>query len=351
MFWRGVMRWICVAAGPDGDVGAGAAIDVDGRGFLEEPDPHLETEVVGGQCADRANVGGIERVVRIQQAAGMDGERGVGAALGEAKHRIAGHLVHEADAAAAHDAALVVEPDARADIDVFRLFHLHIHEARNAAAVFDRVFLEAAFAGLVADRAIERVVDEQKLHHALAAFFHDFAGGADAHVFRNRIGAGDHRAGDPADVFVAVFVPLGFLAGCGAGRHAHLDEAHPAVSGGAQLRVVTIVGNDGAGCPAGLDHPRALGKLVPNAVDLDVDHAFFGRKVFRQCQFRSCRRCVAHGFKRKPDAVVSSSGGVRRDYVGTFRTGQACFPKKFRDFPFLEIPCRTDSGSIPVISP
>ena len=305
-----------VAAGPDGDVGAGAAVHVDGRGFLEEPDAHLEAEVVGGQRADRADVGGVERVVGIQQAVRMDGERGVGAALGEAEHRIAGDFVHEADAAAAHDAALVVEPDARADIDVFRLFHLHVHEARNAAAVLDGLFLEAAFAGLVADRAIERVVDEEEFHHALAAFFDEFAGGADAHVFGNRVGAGDDRARHPADGFVAVFVPLRLLAGRGAGRHAHLHEAHPAVSGRTELRMVTIVGNDGSRLAAGLDHPCAFGKLVPDAVDLDVDHAFFGRKVFGQCQFRSRRRCVAHGFKEKPDAVLNI---VRRGRAGLCR--------------------------------
>ena len=216
--------------GPDRDVGAGAAIHVDARGFFEEPNAHLEAEVVGCQRADRADVGGVERVVRVEQAVRVNGEGGVGAALGEAEHRVAGDFVHEADAAAAHDAALVVEADSRADLDVFRLFHLHVHEARDAAAVLDGLFLKAAFAGLVANRAVERVIDEEEFHDALAALFDQLAGGADAHVFADGVGAGNDGAGDPADDFVAVLVALRLLAGGGAGRHAHLHEAHPAIS-------------------------------------------------------------------------------------------------------------------------
>lgn len=48
-----------VFASPHRDVGAGAAVDVDGFGFLEEPDAHLEAEIVGGQGSHGADVGGV----------------------------------------------------------------------------------------------------------------------------------------------------------------------------------------------------------------------------------------------------------------------------------------------------
>jgi len=163
--------------------------------------------------------------------------------------------------------------------------------------VFDRVFLESAFSGLVTDWAIERVIDEKEFHHALTAFFDQFAGGPEAHVFGHGIGTSNHRTGHPTDRDVAVFVVLRVLAGCRAGRHAHLNEAHPAAAGRAQFWMVAIMRDDGSGLFTGLDHPCALGKLVPSAVNLDVDHAFFGRKVFRQFQFRARRNCVAHGIK------------------------------------------------------
>ena len=300
-----------VAAGPDGDVGASAAVDIDARRFFEEPHAHLETEIIRCERADWADVGGVERVIRIEQTAGVDGEGRVGAALGETEDRIVGDLVHEADAAAAHDATLVIEADARADIDIFRLFHLHVDEARNAAAVADRVFLESAFAGLVADRAVKRVVDEEKFHHALSAFFHQFAGGADAHVFRDRVGAGDHRARHPADRLVAVFIALRLLAGRRARWHAGLHKAHAAVAGCGEFRVIAVMGHDAADAAACLNDPCAFGKLAPNAVDLYIDHAFFGSKVLGQFQFRSRRGCVAHGIEVGPGALCQNARPAR----------------------------------------
>ena len=56
--WSDAMDF--VFASPNGDVGASAAVDVDGFGFLKEPDAHLEAEIVGGQGSDWADVGGVE---------------------------------------------------------------------------------------------------------------------------------------------------------------------------------------------------------------------------------------------------------------------------------------------------
>ena len=93
------------------------------------------------------------------------------AAIQEAQHIVVGDFLHEPDAARAHDTAFVVEHDAFAEIHTLRLFHLLFDEAGLSLAEFDRKFLQAAFARLVANRTVERVVDEQKFHHALAAFF------------------------------------------------------------------------------------------------------------------------------------------------------------------------------------
>ncbi len=210
----------------------------------------------------------------------MDGQGGVGAALGEAKDRIGSDLVHEADAARAHDAALVVQADARADIDVFRLFHLHVDEARDAAAEANRLFLKTALARLIADRAVQGVVDQEKLHHAFAAFFDQLAGGADAHVFRDRIRAGDGGTWHPANFLKAVLIIGRLLTRGGATRHSHLDQAHPAVSWHCQLRMVTVIRHIHFDLSAGLDHPGAFGKFIPDTVDLDVYHPPLSGNVF-----------------------------------------------------------------------
>ena len=202
----------------------------------------------------------------------MDREGRVASAVGEAEHRIVGDLVGEANAAAAHDAALVVEPDAGTDIDVLWLLDLALAEAALALAVLDAVLLEAAFTGLVADGAIEGVIDEEELHHALPALLSEEGIGADAHVVCNGIGAGNGRTRHPADGLTTILVTLRLFTGFRPRRHAHLHEAHAAVAGRGELGVVAVMRHHFAHLTAGFDHPSALGKLMPLAVNLHIDH-------------------------------------------------------------------------------
>ena len=67
----------------------------------------------------------------------MNRELGVRATINEAKDGVINDLIHEADAAAAHDAAFVIEANAGADLHVLRLLDLHLFEARGSAAVID----------------------------------------------------------------------------------------------------------------------------------------------------------------------------------------------------------------------
>ena len=64
---------------------------------------------------------------------------------------------------------------------------LRLGEAGLAAAVAHRLVLQRALAALVADRAVERVVDEQELHHALLRLVGDR---------RGELGVDDHAVGD-----------------------------------------------------------------------------------------------------------------------------------------------------------
>src|SRR3546814_19323804 len=49
----------------------------------------------------------------------------------------------------------------------------------RAAAIGDRLVLQIALAALLADRAVERMVDEQKLHHPFARLLYHRAVGLD----------------------------------------------------------------------------------------------------------------------------------------------------------------------------
>ena len=75
----------------------------------------------------------------------------------------AGDLLAEAHAARAVDAARHVGGDQRTQVLV--LDHaLALVEARDVAAEADRQVLQLALPALVADRAVERMVDQQELH-------------------------------------------------------------------------------------------------------------------------------------------------------------------------------------------
>src|SRR5204862_143447 len=62
--------------------------------------------------------------------------------------------------------------------------------ARMSATIGDRLVLQVAFAALIADRAIERVVDEQKLHHPFARLLDHWRVGLD----RLALGGGQRAA-------------------------------------------------------------------------------------------------------------------------------------------------------------
>ena len=100
-------------------------------------------------------------------SAGKIGDLDAVAPVGEVDERLAGDLVGEAGAAGALDAALPVQEHERADLDRLGPVPLLLDEAALARPVRERLVLERALAALVADRAVERVVDEQELDDAL----------------------------------------------------------------------------------------------------------------------------------------------------------------------------------------
>ena len=93
----------------------------------------------------------------------------LGAAVPRDQLPVLGHLLGEAGAAVAEDAALAVEGDQRRHRD--RLVDRELREghARVPRPVPERQILERALAALVADRAIERMVDEDELERRLLA--------------------------------------------------------------------------------------------------------------------------------------------------------------------------------------
>ena len=136
----------------------------------------------------------------------------------------ASNFRHEADAARALDAPRHMRLDQWPKVFLIDGALVFI-VARAADAIGHGLILQVAFAALVADRAVERVVDKQEFHDALACLLDKRRAGVDA-IWVNRLSCRSqiidaHRArGD------------GF-------RHAiDLDQAHAAVAGNRQALMI-----------------------------------------------------------------------------------------------------------------
>src|SRR4029077_16058050 len=115
------------------------------------------------------------------------------------------------------------------------------------------------------------MVDQQKFHHALAALLRQRRIRAHAHSFSHILGAGNLRTWHPIDDRFAIGTELRFTVRADP-RHSHLDQTHSAIAGRTEFFVITIARHVGAYLRARFDHARALRKLIPRAIDLDVEH-------------------------------------------------------------------------------
>src|SRR5690606_359796 len=108
------------------------------------------------------------------------------AATDQAEFGNAGHFRGEAYTPRAMDAAVHDRLHQRADILVFD-GALVLVESRGINAEGHGLVLQVALAALVADRAIQRVVDEQELHHPFAGLLHHWRIGE--HLWQLAVGA------------------------------------------------------------------------------------------------------------------------------------------------------------------
>jgi hypothetical protein len=160
----------------------------------------------------------------------------------------AGDVLAEAHAARAVDAARHVGGHKRADVLV--LHHaLALIETRGVAAEAHGEVLQLALATLVADRAIQRVVDEQEFHRRLLRANGLGALRENLHAFADRRGAGRQRLR----------------------RLLHFDETHAAVGRDGEFVVVAETRHVRVLRVRDVDDHLAFLALAGLAVDFDVD--------------------------------------------------------------------------------
>src|SRR5690606_36798814 len=125
-----------------------------------------------GQRTDRTDLDGVAGEVRLERLARGRGRRGrlqvrglrradllLCAALQQVDERVTGDLLGEPGAALAQHAAFAVEQDLRGDPQRLGERALAVDEPGVGPAVCHRLVLQRALAALVADRAVQRVVD------------------------------------------------------------------------------------------------------------------------------------------------------------------------------------------------
>src|SRR5690606_23619305 len=185
----------------------------------------------------------------------------LGAAFHQVDERVTGDLRGEAGAAGALDAALPVQQDLRGQRDRLGEGPLDVDEPALALPVGQRLVLQRAFTALVADRAVQRVVDEQELHDTALSFLRHRRGqlGLDHHAVRDGDGAGGLRFGHAAPV-------------------AHVGDLHQALAAGTdrvEQRVVAEPRDLDAEQFGRPDQQGALGNLDFETVDGNGDEVLW----------------------------------------------------------------------------
>ena len=143
-----------------------AASSAHGRRAVELPRAGAVQEVLREQRTDRAEIHYVARP-RIREIVSLGfADEGAIAALGHIEHRLVGHIRHEADAARAQDAA--VRHIEHVTAEVFdRIEALRLPVAGVCASFSEGVVLKFALTRLIADRAVEWMIDQQELEHTL----------------------------------------------------------------------------------------------------------------------------------------------------------------------------------------
>ena len=201
----------------------------------------------------------------------MSSEHTVAAPIDKTEHVILCDFLAKTNAARAKNAALIVQRNARTELNILGFFDFVFEETRIGLAVLDAEFLEKAFAGLIANWAIERMIDEKKFHHTTPAFLDQRRHRPHAHPFGDILCAGNLRARHPVDNRFAIGAEIRLAIGAHF-REAHFDQAHSAIAGRRKFLVIAIARHIATGLLASFDQARAFWKLPPNAIDLDVEH-------------------------------------------------------------------------------
>ena len=214
---------------------------------LQLPGARRITERLGGQRAHRANINHVAGQFGIHRLANKGRNFGMHITVDHAQFHHAGHFLTETYATRAMDAAAhLFHRNEWANV-LMEYNVLFFGVARTALTITDRQILQLAFAALITDRAIQRMVNQQKLHHTLL--------GSDGHFgVRKHFHAIGDRCCTSRQRLRCFF---------------YLNQTHPAVGSDRQLLVITEVRNVDAQLAGSIHHGRTVSYLCLFAVDFN----------------------------------------------------------------------------------
>ena len=247
------------AARVDADGGADRVHHVDRLGLDQFPGTGREGVGLGRQRADRAEIDDVRLQLRRHRLFEIGGDLHVLAASRRTEFGDAGDFRREANAARALDAAVHRGLDQRADIFVLDRALVFL-EARVIDAISHRLVLQIALAALIANRAIQRVIDQQEFHHAFARLLH-----------HRRFGEHHRR------LAVRAWPQVAHVHGAGGDRlrraALHFDQAHAAIAGDRQPFVEAEARDFRAGLLASLQQRQLRRYFDLDIVDDDFGHS------------------------------------------------------------------------------
>ena len=284
---------VVIGARQDAHHFASARVDADRRaerihhidrlGLVELPRARGKRVRLRGQRADRAEIDDVALQFGGQRLFQIGGDLHVLAAADGAEFRDAGHFGHETHAARALDAAVHRSLDQRTEIFVLDRA-LVLAEPALIDTIGHRLILQIALAALIADRAIERMIDQQEFHHAFARLAH-------------------HRRARGDDFRRMILVRRQILDAHGARslrlRHAdHFDQAHAAIAGDRQPVLEAEARNFRTRRLARLQQRVFRRNVDLFAVDNELGHAACPSMAPQRVVFHSC----AAGTLSQPNA-------------------------------------------------
>jgi hypothetical protein len=195
---------------------------------------------------------GHERVLVVELSARSEDDFVLVATFAHIEDMVLGDLVADANATRAHDAPLGVVDDRWAEPNALRLVDRLGQFALQRALMLVVVVLELTLPGLIADRTVDRMIEEQEFLHRRLGSLDLVVRRRDDHV----LGSGELTCGLKLRLGGRHVFTLGFVER--ELRHRHLaatldmHKAHSAICSDRQPRVPTVVRDLDALAPGGL---------------------------------------------------------------------------------------------------